>query len=131
MVLSREAVRRMTGHGCPALDYPDDLFLGSTARQLGVHIVHSPLFHQVQYTTVYYHILWYTTAYHSIACMFYKKLFLPYSPSQRATLPLSLGSRLPYHFTDTAPRIPPLYTSNTSLTVSPPGRQKLNYSIFH
>lgn len=49
MVLSREAVERIVelGHGCPTLDYPDDLFLGSTARQLEFNIVHSPLFHQV------------------------------------------------------------------------------------
>ena len=113
MVLSREAVMRMAGNGCPALDYPDDLFLGSTARRLGVHIVHSPLFHQVytvyhsisQYTTVYHSIPQYTTVYHSISQYTtvyhsipqYRTVYhsftiasLPYSPSLRATLPLSL-----------------------------------------
>lgn len=49
MVLSREAVTRISGASinCPSIDYPDDMYLGTVARQLEIDIVHSPLFHQV------------------------------------------------------------------------------------
>ena len=49
MVLSREAVRKIVdaGYNCPSPDYPDDMYLGTVARELKIVIVHSPLFHQV------------------------------------------------------------------------------------
>ena len=49
MVLSRAAVERIISSGiqCPLISAPDDMFLGGIAGQLGIHIIHSPLFHQV------------------------------------------------------------------------------------
>jgi len=49
MVLSRSAVNRIISRGrtCPRDDYPDDMFLGNTAKALDIDIVSSNLFHQV------------------------------------------------------------------------------------
>lgn len=49
MVFSRGAVERIIASGitCPRDDYPDDMFLGSTAKALNIDIVSSSLFHQV------------------------------------------------------------------------------------
>lgn len=51
MMLSRAAVDRIIASGiqCPLISTPDDMFLGSVAGQLGINIIHSPLFHQVCY----------------------------------------------------------------------------------
>lgn len=50
MVLSRAAVVAMVtvGYQCPYDSFPDDMFLGSVAKQLGIYIVHSAAFHQAQ-----------------------------------------------------------------------------------
>ena len=49
MVLSKAAVSSYvnSGHRCPSIDSPDDMFLGSVAVALNWDVVHSPLFHQV------------------------------------------------------------------------------------
>ena len=53
MVLSREAVKVITESNthCPRDDAPDDMYLGNIAQDLGIIVVHSPLFHQVRDTT--------------------------------------------------------------------------------
>ncbi|KAL5477253.1 hypothetical protein EMCRGX_G024022 [Ephydatia muelleri] len=50
MVLSRAAVSSLVevGYQCPHDSYPDDMFLGTVAKQLGMYIVHSTAFHQAQ-----------------------------------------------------------------------------------
>ncbi|XP_065890244.1 beta-1,3-glucosyltransferase-like [Dysidea avara] len=50
MVLSRSAVDRIISRGrtCPRDDYPDDMFLGTTAKALDIDVVSSNLFHQAQ-----------------------------------------------------------------------------------
>ena len=49
MVLSGAAVSSLVevGYQCPHDSYPDDMFLGTVAKQLGMYIVHSTAFHQV------------------------------------------------------------------------------------
>ena len=49
MVLNREAVEELVRSGvyCREDSTPDDMFLGRMSEQQGIHIIHSPLFHQV------------------------------------------------------------------------------------
>jgi len=50
MILSRSAVDRIISRDrkCPRDDYPDDMFLGTTAKALDITVVSSSLFHQVR-----------------------------------------------------------------------------------
>lgn len=52
MVFSREAVVRLLDSGCKCYsnDAPDDMVLGMCLNALGLHVTHSPLFHQVVFT---------------------------------------------------------------------------------
>nr|CAD7427739.1 unnamed protein product [Timema monikensis] len=51
MVFSLVLVRKLVDSGlcrCPSISTPDDMFLGVCLARLGVHITHSPLFHQAR-----------------------------------------------------------------------------------
>ena len=57
MVLSHKAVEVIVSSGvrCPDDSTPDDMFLGRICEKYGIHIIHSPLFHQVSYTHTHTH----------------------------------------------------------------------------